>query len=67
MVRNDRRVGLSAVLEGALLGLEVDMDDAESLGVSLCPLEVVHERPGIVRLHGSTELNRLTDAVDVSV
>lgn len=67
MVRNDRRVGLCAVLEGALLGLEVDMDDAESLGVSLCPFEVVHERPGIVRLHRCTELNRLTDADDVSV
>ena len=67
MVRNDRRIGLGAVLERALLGFKVDVNDAEALGVTLCPFEVVHERPGVVRLHRNAQLDCSANAVDVSV
>src|SRR6266542_3846882 len=40
------RVPERAVLGGALLGGEVDVDQAEPLRVSPGPLEVVHQRPG---------------------
>src|SRR5690348_5463985 len=36
----------------ALLGVVVDAHDPEALVVSPCPLEVVHERPVEVAVHG---------------
>src|SRR6266545_7084630 len=46
------RVPQRAVLGGAPLGGEVDVDQAEPLRVSPGPLEVVHQRPGEVAAQG---------------
>ena len=41
-------VPVEGPLRRALLGLVVDVDQAEALGVALGPLEVVHQRPRVV-------------------
>lgn len=48
---HDIGIPVARILDGALLGLEIDMDDAKALLVSKCPLEVIKERPLVVTLY----------------
>src|SRR5688572_8312458 len=57
-VREDRAIGLdhlcvkpAAVLDRALLRFEIDVDDAEALGETERPFEIVDQRPGHVAAH----------------
>src|SRR5471030_499420 len=48
---DQRTIPDRAVLQGAPLGLVVDVDDAEALGVAGVPLEVVEQAPQEITLH----------------
>src|SRR5262245_3794748 len=54
-------------LGGAVLGGEVDVDEAEALVEALRPLEVVHQRPDEVAAHVHAGLHRLVHRPDVAV
>ena len=43
---------MARILDGALLGLVIDMDDAKAFGISHRPFEVIHHRP----LHVSADV-----------
>src|SRR3546814_17323040 len=51
VARNHVAVEMRAVLERARLGLEIDMDDAEALGIAERPFEIVEQRPQHVAAH----------------
>src|SRR4051812_7685845 len=55
------------VLGGALLAVVVDMHQPEPLGVALGPLEVVHQRPGVVAADVDLRLDRRRDGPEVGV
>src|SRR6266540_1678572 len=61
------RVPQRAVLGGALLGGEVDVDEAEPLRVSPGPLEVVHQRPGEIAAQGHARGDRGVAGAQVGV
>src|SRR5665213_3825148 len=48
---DDLRIEAGAVLERALLGREVHVDDAEALGKAVRPFEIVQQRPVHIALH----------------
>ena len=54
-----------AVFGGAFLGLKIDVDDAEPLGVALAPLEVVDQRPDIVAVDRDAGLDGAVDLGEV--
>jgi hypothetical protein len=52
VVGDDLFVEIGAELGGALLGFEVNVVDAETIGVAVGPLVVVHEGPAEVAFDG---------------
>ena len=54
-----------AVFGRAFLGLKIDVDDAEPLGVALAPLEVVDQRPDIVAVDRDAGLDGAVDLGEV--
>ena len=62
---DDPTVFPPAVLDGALLGVVVDSDDAESLLVAPRPLEVVEQRPVEVAAHVDAGIDRVEDRAEV--
>src|SRR5215208_485192 len=62
---DDLGVEAGARLGGALLGGEVDVDDAEALGVAVAPLEVVEEGPGEVAAEVDAGLDRAAGGAQV--
>src|SRR4029079_4019691 len=64
--RDDSRVELSAVLDGSLLGFVIDVHDSESLRVSVRPLIVVEQRPGVVSAQIHTLLDRIVRSLEMT-
>src|SRR6185312_6313733 len=58
-------IPVTAVFDNAALSGIVDIDQAESLGVSLAPLKVIHKRPGEIALYRRPLIDDLSDGLDV--
>ena len=65
--RDHLLVPVERVLRDALLGLVVDVDQAEALLVAVGPLEVVEQRPGVVAGHRHAVLDRARELEQVAV
>jgi len=63
---DDAGVLQAGVLDGASLGVVVDVDDAEPLVVAVGLLEVVEERPREVAAHVGARVDRLGDRAEVA-
>src|SRR5450755_2735735 len=63
LVRDEGCVPVAALLDDALLGWEVDVDEAEARTIALRPLEVVQQGPGEVAFNRNTLGDRLFDVL----
>src|SRR5690349_7982610 len=55
ILRCDKRgIPATTIFDDAALGWIIDVDEAKALAISLCPLEVIQERPDKIAFHGHT-------------
>ena len=62
---DDLGVATTALLDGAFLSLEIDVNDAESFFLAGRPLEIVEQRPDEIALDRRARLDRGGDGFDV--